>query len=439
MAAQPPAGPDNRMPEHPRELSGEQLTEHRRLLAYLAAAHTAGGAAAHEVEVDVVMAARGIGYPRAQVRSDPNGVWISLAPGEPAAYEAVEGGLRLDQSARVAAVQHGLETGSVSPEAALDALASLRAQRPRFPVSGMYLGGFAIAFGVGTLLQPSWNAVLFATAVSPVVVALMRLTSRRLIPAALLPLVASFCVAVPAFLLHRAGWVPSPLRSLLPPVAVLLPGSLIVTGLSELVAGRMTAGASRLVYGSTQLVMFAAGIAAAAFAVGAGPSAWSDQRVDEIGPLVPFLGIALLSLGICLQESVPWRLAALVFAVLTATYAAQWTVGLGLGAPAWGSLLAGGAVASFLSWTAAAVRPGVPRLVLFLPSFWLLVPGSLGLVSVARLGVDPGDSWGTVLAMTSSVLAIAIGLIVGTSAARGLRRAGARVAGSRRRRALQHG
>lgn len=398
--------------------------EHRRLLAYLAAAHTAGGAAAHEVEVDVVMAARGIGYPKAQVRSDPNGVWVALGPGEPATYEQVEGGLRLDQSVRVAAVQHGLATGGMTPETALAALSTLRAQKQRFPVLGMYLGGFVIAFGIGTLLQPAWHSIIFAVAISPVVVALMRLTQRGLIPSALLPLVASFCVAVPAFWLNAEGWLTAPLRSMLPPVAVLLPGALLVTGLSELVAGRMVSGASRLLYGSTQLLMFAVGIAAAALLLHVSPEAWADARVDEIGPLLPFLGIALLSLGICLQESVPWKLAGVVFGVLTLTYVATWAVqGLAHG-PSWFALFTGAVVASFLSWAAAMIRPGIPRLVLFLPSFWLLVPGSLGLVSVARLGVSPADSWTAVVTTTASLVAISVGLIVGTSTARGLQRIG---------------
>lgn len=423
------------------ETTAMSASEHRQLLAYLAAAHTASGAAAHEVEVDVVMAARGIGHPRAQVRADPNGVWIALAPGEPATFEKVEGGLRLDQSVRVAAVQYGLQSGGMTPQSALAALSGLRAQKQRFPVVGMYAGGLAIAFGIGTLLQPSWHAVLFAVLISPVVVALMRLASRGFLPSALLPLVASFCVAVPAFWLFTQGWLPAPLRSLLPPVAVLLPGALLVTGLSELVAGRMVAGASRLLYGSTQLLMFAVGIGSAALLVGVGPDAWRDIRLDELGPVLPFLGIALLSVGICLQESVPWRIAVPVFAVLTLTYLATWSTQTIAHWPAWAGLFAGAVVASFLSWTAAILRPEVPRLVLFLPSFWLLVPGSLGLVSVARLGVDPGDSWAAVVTTTAAIVSIAVGLIVGTSFSRGLGRvtaAGrARLSGVARARLLE--
>ena len=70
---------------------------------------------------------------------------------------------------------------------ALATLRGLRRQRARFPVVGMYLGGLVVAAGIAGILQPTWPSVLFAALASPVTVALIRLTGRRLVPAALLP------------------------------------------------------------------------------------------------------------------------------------------------------------------------------------------------------------------------------------------------------------
>lgn len=391
----------------------------RQLLVYLAAAHMAGGAASHEAVDEVRRVAAMIGHPGTQIQAHANGVTLSLGHGEAATFEAVEGSLRLDQTARVAAIQHGLEVGTLTPDAALQALKGLRAQKARFPVVGMYLGGFVVAAGIAAILQPTWHSVFFAAAVSPITVVLIRLTGRRLIPAALLPLFAAFFVATAAFWAFQHGLIASPLRSMLPPVAVLLPGALIVTGLSELVAGVMVSGTSRLVYGTTQLVMFAAGVAGAAMLTGAGPSAFTNTRAEDLGPVAGFVGLCALTLGIVLMESVPRKLAPGVLAVTACTYLTQWAVQSWLDVP-WGGAFAGAFVASFAAWSIAIVKPTVSRLVMFLPSFWLLVPGSLGLVSVTQLAVNPHESWPTTMTATSVIIAIALGLVFGTSAARGL-------------------
>lgn len=405
----------------PRDVEALSDAQTRQLLVYLAAAHMAGGAGAHEAREDVIRVARAIGLRGAQLQANPDGVTLSLGHGEPATFESIEGSLRLDQTARVAAVQHGLERGTLTPRQGLDQLRTLRKQRARFPVVGMYLGGFVVAMGIAGILQPTWPSVLFAGLASPVTVALIRLTGRRLVPGALLPLFAAFIVASAAFLAFDAGLVASPLRTMLPPVAVLLPGALIVTGLSELVAGVMVSGTSRLVYGTTQLVMFAAGVAGASVVTHAGADAFVNTRVDDLGPLAGFVGLFALTAGICLMESVPRRLAPWVLAVTAFTYVTQWSVQNWVSSPAWAGAFCGAFVASFTAWVMALVRPTLPRMVLFLPSFWLLVPGSLGLVTVAQLGIDPHESWTTATRASASIIAIALGLVFGTSAARALR------------------
>lgn len=392
----------------------------RKLLACLAAAHMAGGAAAHEAHEDVIRAARGLGIEGVQIQASPNGITLALGHGEPATFEAVESQFRLDQTARVAAIQHGLETGRLTPDVALNALVALRKQRARFPIAGMYFGGAIVAMGISCILQPSIHSIIFSAAASPITVALIRLTQRKLIPGALLPLFAAFFVSLAAFAAFQAEFIVSPLRTMLPPLAVLLPGGLITTGLSELVVGAMVAGTARLAYGTVQLVMFSAGVLGAGLALNAPASAYSNTRANDLGAWAGFLGLLALTAGICLMESVPKKLAPGVLAITTATYLTQWGVQSGLGSP-WGGALCGAFIASFAAWTVAWVRPEISRLVMFLPSFWLLVPGSLGLVSVTQLGFNPHESWSTTLTATSVIVSISLGLIFGTTTARGLR------------------
>ncbi|HLS40340.1 MAG TPA: threonine/serine exporter family protein, partial [Ornithinicoccus sp.] len=105
--------------------------------------------------------------------------------------------------------------------------------------------------------------------------------------------------------------------------------------------------------------------------------------------------------------------------VLFAAYLAQ-VVGQQLGTLALGGFL--GAVAASLGATLVELRrPQLARLVVFLPAFWLLVPGSLGLVGVSQLVVDPLTAVEAVLAVVGLITAIALGLLVGSALARALR------------------
>ena len=63
----------------------------------------------------------------------------------------------------------------------------------------------------------------------------------------------------------------------------------------------------------------------------------------------------------------------------------------------------------------------------FLPSFWLLVPGSLGLIGVSEFAIA-GDQGPTVgLNVLAVILAIATGLLVGSVVSRTVRVLGRRL------------
>lgn len=397
----------------------------RQLLAYLAAALTAGGAGAHEVEEDVRAVARRLGSPDAQVQAQPGGVLVSLGQGTPATYEAVEGPLRLDQSAVLAGIVAELLDGALSPQDALLRLRTLRAHPHRRPVLGMYLGGLCVAIGLALILQPSWPSVAFAVLAGPVVVALIRLTGRGLVPGSMLPCVAAFLVSLGAFWAASQGLVDSPLRTMLPPVAVLLPGALIVTGISELVNGAAVSGVARLGLGGVQLVMFSVGVVCAGALVRVDSAALHNTRVDDIGWWSPIVGLLAVTAGICLMEAVPRRIAPWVLAVLAITMTTQLAAQAVFGR-VWPGAFAGAAVASVAAWSIAALRRDLPRMVIFLPSFWLLVPGSVGLVSVAQLGLEPALSGPNAALAVSVMLAIALGLVAGTSLSRVFRSAARR-------------
>jgi uncharacterized membrane protein YjjP (DUF1212 family) len=403
----------------------------RRLFVALAAAMVATGQPVSDIEDEVVEVASRLGYPDAQVAAGPTGVTVSVGSGEPATYEGVKGSLRLDQAAEVRTIRYRLVEGSLTVEQATGALLALSTQPARYPVWLANLGWVGITVGIALILQPGLANVAFAVVGGAVVVALFRLSQRFRLISTLLPTLAAFVLACLVFAAVDAGLLEGPLRTLLPPLAVLLPGALIVTAMSELASGDMVAGTSRLAFGIVQLLLFTLGIVAAARLFDVPTAALTNQRVDELGWWAAPLGLALITVGIGLLESPSLRLLPFIGVNLVLAFGAQ-SFGQALSGPVLGSF-AGALAASLGASAVEAVKPTLPRLVVFLPSFWLLVPGSLGLLSTTQLAVDPAGSTEAALSVLGVVTAIALGLLVGAALAQSVRGA---VQRSRRRRLL---
>src|SRR5690606_12258594 len=156
-----------------------------------------------------------------------------------------------------------------------------------------------------------------------------------------------------------------------------------------LAAGSMVAGTSRLAHGTVQLLLFALGVGAALALLGTPVELLDTQRPVALGWWAPLLGVALVTVAIALLESVPVSLVPWLLVTALATSLAQ-LVGQTTAATRWAGAFLGALVAILVATLVEFVRPQLPRSVVFLPSFWLLVPGFFGLVTVAQLEVGPG-------------------------------------------------
>ena len=395
-------------------------TAARRVLATLGTEMVSAGLTVTDVELELRRLAARLGHRQLQVCATPTDITLSLAPGEPATIQRMAGPLRLDQSLVVREVRHSLLDGSIAVPEGLERIRRVRSLPLRYGRRGIYLGNMMVAAGICLIMQPGGVNVALAALCSLLVSFLIRVSARQALLSALLPSVAACCVSLAVLGAWHAGVLDGPLRTLICPIAVLLPGALLSTGIAELATGSMISGTSRFLYGIVQLLLFALGVVAAAMVLQVPTSALTNTRVDELSPLAPAVGLALIAVGIMLSEGVPLRLFGWTAAVLVCTFAAQrWgqahTDSLPLGA------FGGATVASFLSTGIEATRRNVPRLVMFLPSFWLLVPGTLGLMGITTVGAGTGTAE-PVIGVLTLVTSIALGLLVGSALALPLNR-----------------
>jgi uncharacterized membrane protein YjjP (DUF1212 family) len=403
----------------PLPATPDDATEVRALLAHLGTSLIAAGQPAHEIEEELAEVAVRLGYPEAESAVGPTGLFVTLTDGGPTTHRSAPPGLRLHQSASVRRIRHQLARGDLAPGAAREQLAVVACRPVGNPQWLVALAWPVLAAGISLILQPGWANVAAAVVGAAVVYALVRLAEHHEVVKTLLPTLAAFLVSLVVFGAANAGLVEGPLRTVLPPLAVLLPGALVVNGLSELAAGHMQAGSARLSYGLVQLGLFALGLLMATTLLRVPSALLANLRVDEIGWAAAPVGLLLIGLSIGLMEGVPLAMQGWVLLVLSLAFGAQ-VAGQQLGSIGLGGFL--GAITASLGASVVELRrPELARLVLFLPAFWLLVPGSLGLVGVTELAAGHESGTEMALGVLGVAIAISLGLLVGSSLGRSLR------------------
>jgi uncharacterized membrane protein YjjP (DUF1212 family) len=338
---------------------------------------------------------------------DENGERVTLAECEPQT-------LRLDQMADVYALGCAAQSGSIDLAAGLERIAAIRRQRARFGSVGVVVGHTVLTTGLAMVFLPALGNLLAATVLG-LVVGLLKLFHRgRAVLSVPLPVLAAALVSALVFLAIRRGYALDPLPVLVPPLVTFLPGAMLTLGMVELAYGDMVSGASRLIAGLVQLVLLAFGLGLGAAVAGYMPG---DLLAPEVGAApflaTPWLGVLVFGLGVYFhfsapKGSLPW----LLLALLAAFAAQRAAVGV------FGSELSGffgTLLATPLAYLIEMRFRGPPAAVTFLPSFWLLVPGALGLLSVTRMFEDRAAGIDGLITVIFVITSIALGTLVGAS------------------------
>ncbi|MEU9043671.1 MULTISPECIES: threonine/serine exporter family protein [unclassified Kitasatospora] len=381
-----------------------------RLLLELGEALLGGGLPVHEVEEELRGLGRALGAPQARVAALTNGLFVALGADEATRFQPVGAALRFEQTAAVLHLVHRLRAGELDGPRALAELDGIRRAPARWPAWVADLGALPVGVGVCLFLQPVAANVLAAGLGSLVVAGLTVLARRLPYLRPLLPVTAGFLVALLVLSLARASLLDGSLRTIVATLAILLPGGLLVTGLSEIAAGAASAGTARLVSGAVQLALFLAGVAAAASAIGMPATALANVQVVKPSWWVIGLGLAIAVAGVVVNVNTPPSAIPWIVAVIAVSVTVQVVVGSVHGA-AIGGLA--GAVSAAVAATLVHWVPGGPLWqVLYLPAFWIVVPGSFGLLNTAQIEVGNGAQ--PVLAAVSAVFGVSIGTLIGS-------------------------
>ncbi|NII70569.1 threonine/serine ThrE exporter family protein [Microbacterium ulmi] len=337
----------------------------------------------------------------------------STTPAHTAIFPAEGTSLRLDQAGGIERLIGRAVDTRMPPRDVVAEAARIRAAPPRFPVAVTILGHTILTLGFGMVLNPTATALPVYVVLGAIVGAIVVFGARVATLSLLLPVFTAFAVTSLTAWLVVPFVDDDPLRLVAPALVSFLPGLTLTVAAVELTSSQVIAGASRMVYGVAQLGLLAFGVFGAITVVGIHVPAATP---DTLGWWAPWVGIVLTSAGFALfsvapRGAIPWILSALVVA-----YAAQLA----------GNALLGAELSGFVG--AAAVVPAVhlvrrirtapPSAVMLTCAYWLLVPGALGFIGITEVAAGAAGALDTVVQTFVSLVAIAIGMMVGAGFSR---------------------
>jgi uncharacterized membrane protein YjjP (DUF1212 family) len=381
------------------------------------------GTAVSETQERLAQVAAASGVPDARVIVLPTALIIALGRGDWATIESIPqfgGTLRLDQISALYDLVEQAERGEVRTAAGLQRLTQIRAMRPRHGTLVTLLAYAAMTVGICLVLQPTPSDVAIAGGLGALIGGLVLAAQGKQTLVVLVPVVSAMVVAAITFEAVKHGAADPGLRTLIAPLVTFLPGGALTTGTVELATGEMVAGASRLVFGGVQLLLLAFGIVAGVELVGLpSESVLHDQRVNLLGAWAPWLGVVVFGLAAAVYFSAPRGALPWLMLVLLSAWIGQLLGNAVVSAEVSGFF--GALVMTPVALAIARLPGGPPSQVTFLPAFWLLVPGALGLIGVTEIVGDPATATiADIVTPLGSIISIALGVLGGVSLYRGL-------------------
>jgi uncharacterized membrane protein YjjP (DUF1212 family) len=396
----------------PGDVDPSQL---QRFVTQLGAAMTSAGQPVHEVQDRLRRVATAYGAGSARVSAFPTYFMVSMGTGEAATIELttpLAPLLRLDQVAAIDALADEAEHGVITPTEGLAQLVDIRELTPRYGAVVGILGYAILAFGLCLILHPAPRDIAAAAIFGIIVGALQHIIQRHAAFQVLLPVVAALLLSTLSALAIEHGLTGPGLPAMVAALVVFLPGVSLTNAILELAAGQTISGSSRLVAGVVQLAFLAFGILAGIELVGVPSARVLHGSSGTLGDWAPWVGVAVFTVGVHFAHSPPKKSLLGLTIILYAAWTAQ-VVGNAI-AGAYVSAFVGGAVLTLVAAALAHLPRSMPPTAAFLPGFWLLVPGALGLVGLTKFAGDLAAAGANdLVATTVTIFAIAVGVLCG--------------------------
>jgi len=411
-----------------------------RLMAAIGQAQLSAGYPVNEVNDTLSRISQAYDRPQLTGYVLPNAVFVDdERTGRARVLTSNIGSMRLDQATQVHRVVRDAVTRHLNPVEAIAKLAAVQDMKARFPQWAVVLANGLAAAGFALVFRVSLWGVLIAGVLGALVGLALTLTANRPTLAALVPFTSAF---VAAFVVFTASAYfdaeVQPVRVVAAPIITLIPGVGLTRGTQELANNQIVSGSSRLISASVQILVLTFGIL-----TGARLAPLQDYNfADLTDALLPWwaawIGVLLFAIGQSVVSNEPRGAMRIVIVLLLATYGVQTLVSATID-PILASGVAAGAALLGATVVQRRSRRGFPAFALFEPVFWLLVPGSLGLVALTQefaardaaltqqvdaagnnassvIGLTTGTDVLTVAAGT--IIAITIGMLVASAIAR---------------------
>ncbi len=411
-----------------------------RLMAAIGQAQLSAGYPVNEVNDTLARISQAYERPQLTGYVLPNAVFVDdERTGRARVLTSDIGSMRLDQATQVHRVVRDSIARHLNPVEAIAKLAAVQDMKARFPQWAVVLANGLAAAGFALVFRVSLWGVLIAGILGALVGLALTLTANRPTLAALVPFTSAF---VAAFVVFTASAYfdaeVQPVRVVAAPIITLIPGVGLTRGTQELANNQIVSGSSRLISASVQILVLTFGIL-----TGARLAPLQDYNfADLTDALLPWwaawIGVLVFAIGQSIVSNEPRGAVRIVVVLLLATYGVQTLVSATID-PILASGVAAGAALLGATVVQRRSRRGFPAFALFEPVFWLLVPGSLGLVALTQefaardaaltqqvdaagnnassvIGLTTGTDVLTVAAGT--IIAITIGMLVASAMAR---------------------
>ena len=384
-------------------------------LTELGKALTASGISV--VDITSILEKIAIAYKtKAEVLVFPTMILIKIGEQESAPLNAANqkpGFLPLNQVSEIYELIYKAETAEISPREGKKCLRKILSEKHRFGPIGILIGYVLFSMGIGMLLQPTPEQLVVSGVLGAIVGILLILSRGRARFLLILPVIAALIVSSLFLYGIKVGLLTGSVAMLLPALAYFLPGATLTTGMFELAYGEIISGASRVIYGTAILFLILFGVLVGIQITGIPlQNLFVANSMNGLGWWAPYLGVIIFAAGMYLFMSIrnkdmPWVILILYIAFFGQQIGNHFVGGF-FGAFS-GSLLMA------ISGTIIERRDHkTPSFVSIMPAFWILVPGSLGFISLATFvnqNYFAAITDATVVAMT--IVAISLGLLLG--------------------------